>query len=194
MESIIKFILNLKVKIYLSEHATIYIKTSGVLLCGEGMNDIGTILVDKLEKTSEAGQLSLVQRCFSQKGRHNFVMGNGSAGNVFLDCKAVNPYSTSEPHANWVTGGLYDNIKAPLTARYWKDIIMGWTGANIVFWNCEGDFLIQSPPTAKNYSFGHIGVNAVIFNTFFQDLTRSKGHVESMDRRVTPKSLYLTQR
>ena len=140
-----------------------------------------------------SGQLSLVQRCFSQKGRHNFVMGTGASGNVFLDCKAVNPYSTSEPHASWVTGGLYDNIKAPLSARYWKDIGMGWAGANIVFWNCEGDFLIQSPPTAANYSFGHIGVNAVIFNTFFQDLTKPNGHVESLDRHVAPKSLYLTQ-
>jgi hypothetical protein len=140
-----------------------------------------------------SGQLSLVQRCFSQKGRHNFVMGTGANGNVFLDCKAVNPYSTSEPHASWVTGGLYDNIKAPLSARFWKDIGMGWAGANIVFWNCEGDFLIQSPPTAKNYSFGHIGVNAVIFNTFFQDLTKPNGHVESFDRHVAPRSLYLTQ-
>jgi hypothetical protein len=140
-----------------------------------------------------SGQLSLVQRCFSQKGRHNFVMGTGASGNVFLDCKAVNPYSTSEPHASWVTGGLYDNIKAPLSARYWKDIGMGWAGANIVFWNCEGDFLIQNPPTANNYSFGHIGINAVIFNTFFQDLTKPGGHVESMDRHVTPGSLYLTQ-
>jgi hypothetical protein len=140
-----------------------------------------------------SGQLSLVQRCFSQKGRHNFVMGTGANGNVFLDCKAVNPYSTSEPHASWITGGLYDNIKAPLSARFWKDIGMGWAGANIVFWNCEGDFLIQSPPTAKNYSFGHIGVNAVIFNTFFQDLTKPNGHVESLDRHVAPKSLYLTQ-
>ena len=140
-----------------------------------------------------SGQLSLVQRCFSQKGRHSFVMGTNSSGNVFLNCEAVNPYSTSEPHANWITGGLYDNVKAPLSARYWKDISIGWAGANIVFWNCEGDFLTQSPPTAKNYSFGHIGINAVIFNTFFQDLTKPRGHVESMDKHVTPKSLYLSQ-
>jgi hypothetical protein len=140
------------------------------------------------------GQLALVQRCFSQKGRHSFVMQNsGSSGNVFLDCEAVNPYSTSEPHSQWVNGALYDNIKAPLTARYWKDISIGWAGANIVFWNCEGDFLIQKPPTAQNYSFGHIGINAVIFNTLLQDLTKPNGHVESMDRHVSPRSLYLTQ-
>ncbi len=140
------------------------------------------------------GQLALVQRCFSQKGRHSFVMQNaGSSGNVFLDSEAVNPYSTSEPHSMWVNGALYDNIKAPLTARYWKDISIGWAGANIVFWNCEGDFLIQKPPTAQNYSFGHIGINAVIFNALLQDLTKPNGHVESMDRHVTPRSLYLTQ-
>ncbi|MBN2636605.1 MAG: hypothetical protein JXR61_10075 [Prolixibacteraceae bacterium] len=140
-----------------------------------------------------SGQLSFVQRCYSQKGRHSFVNGTGASGNVFMDCVAENPFSTSEPHANWITGALYDNVKAPLSARFWKDIGMGWTAANNVFWNCEGDYLIQSPPTAENYSFGHIGVNAVIFNTFFQDLTKPNGHVESMDKHVTPKSLYLTQ-
>lgn len=139
------------------------------------------------------GQLCLVQRCFSQKGRHSFVLqGPEASGNVFLDCKAVNPYSTSEPHNRWVNGVLYDNVKAPLTARYW-DYIIGWAGANVVFWNCEGDFLIQKPPTAQNYSFGHIGVNAVVFNAGLQDLTKPNGHVESMDAHVTPRSLYLTQ-
>jgi hypothetical protein len=139
------------------------------------------------------GQFCLVQRCFSQKGRHSFVLqGSEASGNVFLDCKAINPYSTSEPHNKWVNGVLYDNVKAPLTARYW-DYIIGWAGANIVFWNCEGDFLVQQPPTAQNYSFGHIGINAVIFNSGLQDLTKPNGHVESMDKHVTPRSLYLTQ-
>ena len=139
------------------------------------------------------GQFCLVQRCFSQKGRHSFVLqGQEASGNVYLNCRAVNPYSTSEPHNHWVNGILYDNVKAPLTARYW-DFIIGWAGANIVFWNCEGDFLIQRPPTAQNYSFGHIGVNAVIFNAGLQDLTKPNGHVESMDTHVAPQSLYLAQ-
>jgi hypothetical protein len=138
-------------------------------------------------------QLCLVQRCFSQKGRHSFVLqGHEASGNVFLDCKAVNPYSTSEPHNHWVNGVLYDNVQAPLSARYW-DYIIGWAGANIVFWNCEGDFLVQRPPTAQNYSFGHKGVNAVVFNAGLQDLTKPNGHVESMDAPVTPRSLYRTQ-
>ena len=139
------------------------------------------------------GQFCLVQRCLSQKGRHSFVQQQSQAsGNVYLECTAINPYSSSEPHNHWVNGSLYDNVKAPLTARYW-DYIIGWAGANIVFWNCEGDFLIQKPPTAQNYSFGHIGVNAVIFNAALQDLTKPNGYVESMDKHVTPRSLYLTQ-
>ena len=139
------------------------------------------------------GQFCLVQRCFSQKGRHSFVLqGSEASGNVFLDCTAVNPYSTSEPHNKWVNGVLYDNIKAPLTARFW-DYIIGWAGANIVFWNCEGDFFIQKPPTAQNYSFGHIGINAVSFNLALQDKSKPNGHIESLDKHVTPRSLYLTQ-
>jgi hypothetical protein len=140
------------------------------------------------------GQLALVQRCGSDKGRHSFMMGQPSAsGNVFLDCTATNPYSSSEPHEQWATGGLYDNIHAPLTARFWKNISIGWAGANTVFWNCEGYFLVQKPPTAQNFSFGHIGVDAVVFNIPLQDPAKEAGHIESLDRHVTPRSLYLTQ-
>ena len=140
------------------------------------------------------GQLALVQRCQSDKGRHSFMTGQPTgSGNVFLDCSATAPYSSSEPHEQWATGNLYDNVRAPLTARFWKDINIGWAGANTVFWNCEGSFLVQRPPTAQNYSFGHLGVNAVVFNIPLQDHTKPNGHLESLDRHVTPRSLYLTQ-
>jgi hypothetical protein len=140
------------------------------------------------------GQLAFVQRCQSDKGRHSFMMGQPTAsGNVFLDCTATNPYSSSEPHEQWATGGLYDNVHAPLTARFWKDINIGWAGANTVFWNCEGSFLVQKPPTAQNFSFGHLGVDAVVFNIPLQDPTKEGGYIESLDRHVTPRSLYLTQ-
>ena len=140
------------------------------------------------------GQLALVQRCASDKGRHSFMTGQPTAsGNVFLDCVATNPFSSSEPHEQWATGSLYDNIQAPLTARFWKNINIGWAGANTVFCNCEGYFLVQKPPTAQNFSFGHLGINAVVFNIPLQDTTKENGHIESMDKHVTPRSLYLTQ-
>jgi hypothetical protein len=57
-----------------------------------------------------SGQLTLVQRCASDKGRHSFMMGQPtSTGNVFLDSSATIPYSSSEAHEQWVTGVLYDN-------------------------------------------------------------------------------------
>lgn len=140
------------------------------------------------------GQLALVQRCHSDKGRHSFMTGQPSgSSNVFLDCRATSPFSSSEPHEQWASGTLYDNVQAPLTARFWKNINIGWAGANTVFWNCEGDFLVQRPPTAQNFSFGHVGVNAVVFNIPLQDATKENGHIESLDRHVTPRSLYLTQ-
>jgi hypothetical protein len=140
------------------------------------------------------GQLALVQRCHSDKGRHSFMTGQPTgSGNVFLDCTATSPFSSSEPHEQWATGSLYDNVQAPLTARFWKDINIGWAGANTVFWNCEGSFLVQKPPTAQNYSFGHLGLNAVVFNIPLQDPSKENGHLESLDRHVTPRSLYLTQ-
>ncbi len=92
-----------------------------------------------------------------------------------------------------MTGALYDNVKAPLTARFWQKIGIGWAGANCVFWNCEGQYLIQKPPTAQNYAFGHIGIHATVFNTYFQDLTKENGYIESWDKHIDPKSLYLTQ-
>jgi hypothetical protein len=140
------------------------------------------------------GQLALVQRCHSDEGRHSFMTGQPTAsGNVFLDCRATSPFSSSEPHEQWATGSLYDNVRAPLTARFWKNINIGWAGANTVFWNCEGDFLVQKPPTAQNFSFGHLGVNAVIFNIPLQDTTKENGHIESLGRHVAPRSLYLAQ-
>ena len=140
------------------------------------------------------GQLALVQRCHSDKGRHSFMTGQPTAcGNVFLDCKATNPYSSSEPHEQWATGSLFDNVQAPLTARFWKNISIGWAGANTVFWNCEGSFLVQKPPTAQNFSFGHIGIDAVVFNIPLQDPTKEGGYIESLDKHVAPRSLYLTQ-
>ncbi len=142
-----------------------------------------------------SGQLTLVQRCTSDQGRHSFVLlGHRACGpNVFLNCSVTRPFSSSEPHNHYVTGALYDNVKAPLTARFWKDISIGWAGANCVFWNCEGPFLVQKPPTAQNYAFGHIGIHATVFNTAYQDLQKENGRIESWDRRVDPPSLYIKQ-
>jgi hypothetical protein len=141
------------------------------------------------------GQLCLVQRCRSDRGRHSFVLNSPTAcgPNVFLDCTATRPYSSSEPHSQYAVGGLYDQVRAPLTARFWKEISIGWAGANTVFWNCEGIFLVQKPPTAQNFSIGHIGMHAMFYNTRYIDYSKEDGYIESLDEHVQPRSLYLQQ-
>jgi len=141
------------------------------------------------------GQLCLVMRCRSDRGRHSFVLNGATAcgPNVFLDCAATRPYSSSEPHSQYSVGGLYDQVAAPLTARFWKEISIGWAGANTVFWNCEGIFLVQKPPAAQNYSIGHIGMHAMFYNTRYIDYGKEDGYIESLDEHVQPRSLYLKQ-
>jgi hypothetical protein len=141
------------------------------------------------------GQLCLVLRCFSDRGRHSFVGGGlATCGpNVYLDCVASRPYSSSEPHSSLMTGTLYDNVKAPLAFRFALSDPPRWMGFNNVMWNCEGMFIVQRPPTAQNYSFGHIGMHAMLFNRALIDSSKEFGYVESLDEKVLPSSLYRKQ-
>ncbi|MBN1291960.1 MAG: hypothetical protein JXB48_08985 [Candidatus Latescibacteria bacterium] len=142
-----------------------------------------------------SGQLCLVQRCTSDLGRHSFVMGGRltTGPNVFLDCTATRPYSTSEPHSDLVAGALYDNIHAPLSLRYAASTIQRWMAIWGVLWNCEGMYICQKPPVGQNFAFGHIGIHAVVFNTNLVDHRFPNGHIESWDKHVAPRSLYLKQ-
>lgn len=141
------------------------------------------------------GQCCLVQRCTSDKGRHSFVMhGQLTTGpNVFLNCTATRPFSTSEPHSNLVVGALYDNVHAPIAIRFAKSRIVRWMSIWSVLWNCEGMFLLQKPPLAQSYAFGQVGIHAVVFNTNLVDHSFPNGHIESWDKHVSPESLYLAQ-
>jgi hypothetical protein len=142
-----------------------------------------------------SGQLCLVQRCFSDKGRHSFVLGGTMTcgPNVFLDCIATRPFSSSEPHSSLVVGSLYDNIRAPLAFRFAKSNPVRWMGFNNVMWNCEGMFIVQKPPMAQNYSIGHIGIHAMVFNRGLIEYSWPEGYIESLDEHIQPRSLYLKQ-
>jgi len=144
---------------------------------------------------SISGQLCLVQRCRSDLGRHSFVMGGRltTGPNVFLDCTATRAYSTSEPHSDLVAGALYDNVHAPLSLRYAASTIQRWMAIWGVLWNCEGMYICQKPPVGQNFAFGHLGIHAVVFNTNLVDHRFPNGHIESWDKHVAPRSLYLKQ-
>ncbi|MBL8233553.1 MAG: hypothetical protein JNL98_33970, partial [Bryobacterales bacterium] len=64
------------------------------------------------------GQLCLIERCDSDSGRHDFVVGARICGpNAFVDCTAGVTYAMSEPHHRWSVGGLYDNVRAPIAIQ-----------------------------------------------------------------------------
>lgn len=143
------------------------------------------------------GQLILVQRAYTETARHAFVVDKWVTGpNVFLDCNSTTDYNTSEPHHRWSVGGLYDNVKAPIAIqdRIWLGSGHGWTGANYVTWNTEGDLTLQQPPTAQNYAIGHVGeLKKGRAPNDHDPRPRRDGYLNALGKHVLPRSLYLQQ-
>ena len=141
-----------------------------------------------------SGQLSLVQRCATRRGRHDYVLHARVPGpNVFLDCVADPAFSDSGPHHRWSVATLFDNIVVRGNAlnvqdRQGSGTGHGWAGAQKVFWNCEADSIIcQKPPTSQNYCIGCKGEKRPGWKE------REDGYWESHGIPVTPRSLYLKQ-
>lgn len=138
----------------------------------------------------QGGQLILFNRCHSVDDRHAFVVGARVPGpNVFLDCNSENAHATSEPHHRWSVGGLYDNVHADMAVqdRQYMGTGHGWAGANYVIWNCEGSLVLQSPPTAQNWSIGFVGKRGK------PAFPRPEGIWQSEGVHVLPRSLYQAQ-
>ncbi|ULL13955.1 hypothetical protein DVH26_05530 [Paenibacillus sp. H1-7] len=143
------------------------------------------------------GELTLMQRNYAETARHAFIVDSRVQGpNVFLDSQSVNEYASSEPHHRWSVGGLYDNVKADIAIqdRGSYGTGHGWSGANYVAWNTEGDLIAQQPPTAQNYAIGHVGAKVKPYLPNGDDnRPRSDGYWESFGFHVSPTSLYLQQ-
>ncbi|MEC0231409.1 discoidin domain-containing protein [Paenibacillus alba] len=143
------------------------------------------------------GELTLVQRTYSETARHAFAVDARVAGpNVFLDCESRKDYNTSEPHHRWSVGCLYDNVngRIHIQDRGWLGSGHGWSGANYVAWNTKNELVCQSPPTAQNYAIGHVGTkgNAILPNAYDRRV-RKEAFWESFGTHVNPRSLYLQQ-
>ncbi len=136
------------------------------------------------------GQSGLVLRCFALNNRHGFTLGSRVTGpNVFLDCEGEQPLTWSEPHHRWSVGGLYDNVHdmISLMNRLNMGSGHGWAGANYAAWNTEGTLVAHQPPTAQNWSIGHIGKKDNGGNR------GPDGFWDSYGEHVEPRSLYLQQ-
>jgi hypothetical protein len=109
---------------------------------------------------SIGGQLTLVQRCRSEHGLHDFTTGFTASGpNVFSECTASGALDWSGPLESWASGVLYDNVIVRGNAlrflnRGADGQGAGWTTANSVLWNCEAtEIQVQSPVGAPNQAY-----------------------------------------
>ncbi|MDR1809915.1 MAG: glycoside hydrolase family 55 protein [Prevotella sp.] len=185
------------------------------------INPVSVITGGRRYAYSVWGQQCLFQRCYASHHRHEFVLGASVAGpNVFVDGRGDMTFSSSEPHQRWAAGCLYDNIeiKGPdgsllAVNRGWYGSGHGWSGAQIVFWNCSAPvIMVMQPPTAQNFAIGSRGmvtdtwsdsvrqrtISAIngVSRSSFQDTgvaAVGDGWIELADKNVQPRSLYYQQ-
>jgi hypothetical protein len=133
------------------------------------------------------GQRSLVQNCSTRKGRHDFVNGSRTAGpNVFYNCIASQQFADLGPHHRWSTGILFDNIEGDgqlrVQNRGESGSGHGWSGSQIMFWNCVAkDMIVQDPASFhQNWAIGCIGP----ITNIGQWVTEPLGFVESRGTHI----------
>ena len=135
-----------------------------------------------------SGQLTLLQRCRSEDGLHDFTVGYLSAGpNVFLDCEARQAHGFSGSIGSWASGVLFDNVHIRRSTlnldnlKNWNQNV-GWAAANSVLWQSSASKITcRPPPGAQNWAIG-------IWSHF-----RAHGQRSSLNEFVRPDSLYRAQ-
>ena len=185
------------------------------------INPVSEITGGRRYAYSISGQMNLFNRCYSNYHRHEFVLGATVAGpNAFVNGHGDMTFASSEPHQRWASGCLFDNIRiegpdGSLLAvnRGWYGSGHGWSGAQMVFWNCSAPvIMVMQPPTAQNFAIGSGGevtgqnvvnaregtiraINGVSRSTFKDTGVPAVGDgwIESPDQQVFPRSLYEAQ-
>jgi hypothetical protein len=137
----------------------------------------------------------LFMRCYSDHSRHDFVTGSRTAGpNAFVDCYANASYADAGPHHRWSTGLLFDNVYTSNTLavenRATSGSGHGWSGANVVFWNCQANKQrCDAPKGAMNFAIGSTAIKTegawIPAEPF--------GWWEHQNTVVSPRSLYIRQ-
>ena len=134
------------------------------------------------------GQRCLVQNCITRNGRHDFVDGSRTPGpNVFYNSTATLEHADIGPHHRWSTGILIDNVTSDGQIRVQDRADSGsghgWSGAQIMFWNCTcPDFVVQDPPSYHcNWAIGCVGQ----ITNVGQWTTNPLGIVQSKGTKIT---------
>lgn len=135
------------------------------------------------------GQRNLVTNCTTKNGRHDYVNGSRTCGpNVFYNNTASIQNSDIGPHHRWSTGVLFDNIAGngsqDVQNRLDAGSGHGWSGGQIMFWNCiAGKMILQDPPgDERNWA---IGCKATEITNIGTVVAESLGTVESQGTPIT---------
>ncbi|WOO41028.1 LamG-like jellyroll fold domain-containing protein [Rubellicoccus peritrichatus] len=145
---------------------------------------------------ADEGSLVLFQRCYTREGRHDYVTQARTLGpTAFVDCLAEVVHSDIGPHHRYSEGILFDNVKGGEIAvqnRGSSGTGHGWSGAQVVFWNCNGTQIrCDAPKGAMNFAIGCIGQK--VQGNSFTYTNEPYGIWESENQHVTPRSLYYKQ-
>jgi hypothetical protein len=110
------------------------------------------------------GQQTLFLRCYAERGRHDFSVGDCAAGpNAFVQCEAREALADSGAIESWSSGTLFDLVRIDGNAislgyRPGNNEGIGWAAANSALWNCSASVIrCWNPPGAHNWSFGSWG-------------------------------------
>ena len=109
-------------------------------------------------------QLCLVRGCSNREDRHQYVTGSDTPGpNAFVSSDSTAAHRDAGPHHRWASGILWDRIVESgndlnVQNRGNLGTGHGWAGGNCVVWNSQANgFVVQNPPTARNWLIGSIG-------------------------------------
>lgn len=144
------------------------------------------------------GQRCLVQNCTTRNGRHDYVNGSRTCGpNVFYNSTATIQHSDIGPHHRWATGILFDNLTGNGSMNVQNRLDSGsghgWSGGQIMFWNCTAfKMIVQDPPgDQRNWA---IGCKSPTITNVGGWITESSGFIESQGTFITAiPSLFIAQ-
>lgn len=135
------------------------------------------------------GQRNLVQNCTAKSGRHDYVNGSRTCGpNVFYNSTSTLQLNDIGPHHRWSTGILFDNLTGNGSMNVQNRLDSGsghgWSGGQIMFWNCTaGKMIVQDPPSdQRNWA---IGCKSTTITNVGGWTTESLGTIESQGTFIT---------
>jgi hypothetical protein len=148
---------------------------------------------------NDDSSMTLVYKCFAERGRHDFVTGSRDTGPIaFVKGQTANAVGPSETHHRWASGVLFDSIVMKdggglqVINRGAAGSGQGWSGANGVIWNSTAPFIrVQNPPTPeRNFA---IGCTATAPADARWTGVTGDGFIQSIGTPMEPSSLFEQQ-